>query len=143
MKMKVFWDIAPWSIVKIDRRFRYVYRLHHQGDKWWFKCLHHEGDESSFSIPYPVHKVKVKLPLYSVLNTTWRYLYIFSCLLILPPSKHYVRSTFYHASWYICKFLYLTYPSLQTLLCFKTLLFLQGRRPSFACIQKKTGKCNP
>jgi hypothetical protein len=30
-KMTVFWDIAPCSLVKVDRRFRGVYCLHHQG----------------------------------------------------------------------------------------------------------------
>jgi hypothetical protein len=32
MKIIVFWDIAPYSLVEVDRRFRGVYCLHHQGD---------------------------------------------------------------------------------------------------------------
>jgi hypothetical protein len=28
-----FWDVAPCSLVDIDRRFRRTYRLHHQGDR--------------------------------------------------------------------------------------------------------------
>jgi hypothetical protein len=30
--MKICWDVAPCSLVEIDRRFRGVYCLHHQGD---------------------------------------------------------------------------------------------------------------
>jgi hypothetical protein len=32
LKMTVFWDVAPCSVVEIDRRFRGAYCLHHQGD---------------------------------------------------------------------------------------------------------------
>jgi hypothetical protein len=32
MKMTVFWNVAPCSLVEIDRRFRDSYCLHHQGD---------------------------------------------------------------------------------------------------------------
>jgi hypothetical protein len=32
-KMTVFWDVAPCSLVQIDRRFRGAYCLLHQGDK--------------------------------------------------------------------------------------------------------------
>jgi hypothetical protein len=31
MKMAVFLDVAPCSLVEIDRRFRGAYCLHHQG----------------------------------------------------------------------------------------------------------------
>jgi hypothetical protein len=31
MKMTVFWDVAPCSLVEIDRRYRGAYRLLHQG----------------------------------------------------------------------------------------------------------------
>jgi hypothetical protein len=31
LKMAVFWDVAPCSLVDIDRRFRAAYYLHHQG----------------------------------------------------------------------------------------------------------------
>jgi hypothetical protein len=30
MKMHVFWNVAPCSLVETDRRFRCVYCLHHQ-----------------------------------------------------------------------------------------------------------------
>jgi hypothetical protein len=33
MKFRAFWDVAPCSHVKVDRRFRNAYCLHHQGDK--------------------------------------------------------------------------------------------------------------
>jgi hypothetical protein len=33
MKFRVFWDVAPYSHVELDRRFRGVYCLHHQGDE--------------------------------------------------------------------------------------------------------------
>jgi hypothetical protein len=33
MKMTVFWDIAPCSLVETGRHFRDVYCLHHQGDE--------------------------------------------------------------------------------------------------------------
>jgi hypothetical protein len=32
LKMTAFWDIAPCSLVEVDRRFRCAYCLHHQGD---------------------------------------------------------------------------------------------------------------
>jgi hypothetical protein len=33
MKMTVFWDVAPCSLVDVYRRFRGTYCLHHQGDE--------------------------------------------------------------------------------------------------------------
>jgi len=30
--MDVLWDVAPFNLVDIDRRFGSAYRLHHQGD---------------------------------------------------------------------------------------------------------------
>jgi hypothetical protein len=32
MKLTAFWDAAPCRVAKLDRRFRGVYYLHHQGD---------------------------------------------------------------------------------------------------------------
>jgi hypothetical protein len=32
MKMRFFWDIAPYSLVGVDGRLRGVYFLHHHGD---------------------------------------------------------------------------------------------------------------
>jgi hypothetical protein len=32
MKMAVFWDVASYSLVDIDRRLRGTYCLHHQDD---------------------------------------------------------------------------------------------------------------
>jgi hypothetical protein len=32
MKMTVFWDVAPCSLVETDRGFRDAYCLHNQGD---------------------------------------------------------------------------------------------------------------
>jgi hypothetical protein len=34
MKFRVFWNVAPCSHVAVDRRFRDVYCLHHQGDRY-------------------------------------------------------------------------------------------------------------
>jgi hypothetical protein len=31
MKVTAFWDIAPCSLIEVERRFRGVYCLHHQG----------------------------------------------------------------------------------------------------------------
>jgi hypothetical protein len=31
--MTAFWDIAPCSLVEVDRRFRSAYCLHHQGER--------------------------------------------------------------------------------------------------------------
>jgi hypothetical protein len=33
MKMTVFWDVAPCTVVGIDRRFTGAYCLHQQGDE--------------------------------------------------------------------------------------------------------------
>jgi hypothetical protein len=45
MKMRVFCDIAPCSLVGIDRCFRGVYCLHHQGDIRM--VIHHPDDGGS------------------------------------------------------------------------------------------------
>jgi hypothetical protein len=34
MKMTVFWDVTPYSLVDIDRRFRGTCCLHHQGNEY-------------------------------------------------------------------------------------------------------------
>jgi hypothetical protein len=33
MKFRVFWEVAPFSHVEGDRRFRGAFCLHHQGDE--------------------------------------------------------------------------------------------------------------
>jgi hypothetical protein len=33
MKIRAFWDVAPCSLVGVERRFRGAYCLHHQGDE--------------------------------------------------------------------------------------------------------------
>jgi hypothetical protein len=33
MKMTAYWDIAPCSLVEVDRRFRGAYSLYHQDDR--------------------------------------------------------------------------------------------------------------
>jgi hypothetical protein len=33
LNMTVFWDVAPCSLVEVDRHFRGAYGLHHQGDE--------------------------------------------------------------------------------------------------------------
>jgi hypothetical protein len=45
MKMTVFWDVAPCSLVATDRRFRGVHCLHHQGDE--YKVHHYRRQASS------------------------------------------------------------------------------------------------
>jgi hypothetical protein len=40
----VLWDVAPCSLVEIDRRFRGAYCLHHQGDS------HNSNDPSEVSV---------------------------------------------------------------------------------------------
>jgi hypothetical protein len=39
MKVAVVWYVVPCSLVDIDRRFRGVYRIHHQGDDGRSKLL--------------------------------------------------------------------------------------------------------
>jgi hypothetical protein len=48
MKTTVFCDIAPCSLVDVERRFRGTYYLHHQVDK----CLHWE--------PYEIQKYRIQ-----------------------------------------------------------------------------------
>jgi hypothetical protein len=38
MKVAVFWDIVPYHLVEVDRRFRDSYCLHNQGDEWVTHC---------------------------------------------------------------------------------------------------------
>jgi hypothetical protein len=33
MEVRAFWDMAPCSLVEVDRRFRGSYCLHHKGDR--------------------------------------------------------------------------------------------------------------
>jgi hypothetical protein len=33
VKMTAFWDVVPWSLVEVDRRFRSAYCLHHRPDE--------------------------------------------------------------------------------------------------------------
>jgi hypothetical protein len=40
MKIIAFWDMAPCSLIKVDRRFRGAYCLHHQGDDGGNTRLH-------------------------------------------------------------------------------------------------------
>jgi hypothetical protein len=39
MKMAVFWDVAPCSLVDTDRRFRGAYYLYHQSHDGGSKLL--------------------------------------------------------------------------------------------------------
>jgi len=48
MKMTAFWDIAPRSLVEVDRRFRDA------------QCLHHQGDGGRFSVLFPVFCLKTE-----------------------------------------------------------------------------------
>jgi hypothetical protein len=34
LKFRVFWDVASYGLIVVDRRFRGTYCLHHQGDQW-------------------------------------------------------------------------------------------------------------
>jgi hypothetical protein len=51
MKMAVFWDIAPCSLVKIDRRFKGAYCLHHQVNFYQTTRRNNPEDKSSSSSP--------------------------------------------------------------------------------------------
>jgi hypothetical protein len=50
MKFSVFWDIVPCSL-RVDRRFRGVYCLHHQGDEWSSSLMEevHTSETSVYS----------------------------------------------------------------------------------------------
>jgi hypothetical protein len=39
--VRAFWDIAPCSLVEVDRRFRGTFCLHQQGPWWWRQYLTH------------------------------------------------------------------------------------------------------
>jgi hypothetical protein len=41
LKMVVFWNFAPCSLVDVDRRFGGTYYLHHQGDRFIDNTAHH------------------------------------------------------------------------------------------------------
>jgi hypothetical protein len=43
MKFRVFWYVAPCSHVEVDRRFRVVYCLRHQG----YVCINRPDDGGS------------------------------------------------------------------------------------------------
>jgi hypothetical protein len=52
MKMAVLWDITLCSLVKTDRRFRYVYCFYHQGGRFNFYETKRRNRGSSASIMY-------------------------------------------------------------------------------------------
>jgi hypothetical protein len=52
MKMAVFWDVAPCSLVEIYRRFRGSCCLHHQGDNPEDSHLYTRRRENLKSITY-------------------------------------------------------------------------------------------
>jgi hypothetical protein len=71
MKLRAFWDIAPCSLVGVDRRFRGAY------------CLHHQGDESS-PTPLRLHgAISQKALVFSYLSS----------LTVLISSFHLSRSS--------------------------------------------------
>jgi hypothetical protein len=43
LKFRAFWDVAPCSLIGVDRRFRGTYRLHYQGDNSLF--ITHRPDD--------------------------------------------------------------------------------------------------
>jgi hypothetical protein len=45
IQIRVFWDVAPFSLVGADRRFIGAYCLHHQGDK----CIQISGRNVEFT----------------------------------------------------------------------------------------------
>jgi hypothetical protein len=65
MKMTVFWVVAPYSLVKVYRRFRRVC------------CLHHQGDESNYICGHQVPVVDIIKTLFtSELSCMYVYIYI-------------------------------------------------------------------
>jgi hypothetical protein len=60
MKMTVFWDVAPCSLVETDRHFRGTNCLHHQGDVLHGATSHKTFSSASGELPpykrprYPV-----------------------------------------------------------------------------------------
>jgi hypothetical protein len=54
MKMTVFWDVAPCSLVDNDRRYRGAYCLHHQGQFLPGYTAHHLLNIYSIIIKYDV-----------------------------------------------------------------------------------------
>jgi hypothetical protein len=55
MKITAFWDVAPCSLVRVDRRFGGAYCLHHEGDE----CPDRPDDGESFI--YRVPKLNTSL----------------------------------------------------------------------------------
>jgi hypothetical protein len=48
MKMIVFWDAVPCSLIKPDRHFGGAYCLHHQGDsRLYFDVVQQSGNQAS------------------------------------------------------------------------------------------------
>jgi hypothetical protein len=39
MKIRASWDVAPCSLVGVERGFRGAYCLHHQGDELFFALM--------------------------------------------------------------------------------------------------------
>jgi hypothetical protein len=68
MKFRVFLDVAPFSLIGVDRRFRGTYYLHHQGDHrledgggTHSESLVHSNETKRRYIPedYKLHRVSV------------------------------------------------------------------------------------
>jgi hypothetical protein len=69
MKVKAFWDVMPRILVEVDRRFRGVYCLHHQGGE-----IHRPDDETTRRyIPegYHIHtRLRENLKYYNCIIVT-------------------------------------------------------------------------
>jgi hypothetical protein len=47
LKISVFWDVAPCSLIEIDRLFRGAYCFHHQGDRPVSTCVTSVKDDTT------------------------------------------------------------------------------------------------
>jgi hypothetical protein len=65
VKIAVFWDVAPYSLVEIYRRFRGVYCLFHQGDDDDDGGSKHLWNVGEFLPDYTAQHPRRQSPLYS------------------------------------------------------------------------------
>jgi hypothetical protein len=72
LKIEILWDIAPYSLIGVDGRFRGAY------------CLHHQGDNN-----FVVERWKWKASFSLRIYTTWSYMFVsFRCLVVYNVFWH-------------------------------------------------------
>jgi hypothetical protein len=95
MKIRAFWDVAPCSLVGVDRRFRGAYCLHHQGEI--DECSTHLWNVRS--TPTSLHCATCQKALIFYISS-WLYMSVSPS--VCPPINNFGTNFFSRYSYYAC-----------------------------------------